>query len=113
MRRVGHEFALRLERQREAVGHGVERTRDFLLLGRALHRSAGLEIASADAPGGRRELPERARERAGDEPGDGQAEDQRESADADEGVLVAAYLAIERVDALRDPDGADRAACLR
>ena len=97
MRRVGHELALRLERVREPVGHRVERARDLLLLGRPLHLSARLEVAAADAPGGRGELPQRPRQRAGDEPRDGQPERQRQRADADQRVLVAPDLAIDRV----------------
>ena len=76
--------------------------RDLLLLGRPLDLGAHLEVAAAHAPGGRGELAQGTRQRAGDEPRHDEPEQQRERPDADQRVLVAPRLAVDRVHALRE-----------
>ena len=73
---------------------------------------ARFEIAPADAPRGRCQVPQRPCQRAGHEPGDGEPERERQGADAHERVLIPADLAVECGHALGDPHGAGRAALL-
>ena len=112
MRRVGHELALRVEGVREPVGHGVECACDILLLRRPLDGCARFEIAPADAPGGRCQVPQRPCQRAGHEPGDGEPERERQGADAHERVLIPADFPVECGHALGDPHGSGRTALL-
>ena len=110
VRRVADELALRLEHLAEPVGHVVERDRDLLLLARAGHLGARVELAVLDAPRRSRQRAQRPRERAGEHPGEREAERERRQADADDDEHVAAHPLGDGGVALRDADGADRAA---
>ena len=77
VRRVRHELALAAQRARQPAGHVVERGGHLALLGRALDARARVEIAAGDAPRGAGEAAQRLRERAGEQPGHDQAEQQR------------------------------------
>jgi hypothetical protein len=72
-----------------------------------------LEVAVLDTPGGLCQVPERPRQRAREEPGDHEPDEQREAADGDEDEDAAPDAARDLVDALRDADDAHGNAFVR
>ena len=109
MRRVGDELGLGPQRARQPLGHEVERARERALLPAALHRRARVEVARGD-PVGRRAEPL-------DRPGDPACEQERGEQRGEQHRehrrprcrRRAAHGVVDRVDALRQPHGADDA----
>ena len=110
VRRVRHELALAAQRARHPVGHVVEGGGHLPLLGGALDARARVEIAVGDAARRSRKAAQRLRERAGEEPGHDEAEQQRHDAHADERDHVVALLVVHGVDALGHAHRPDRPA---
>jgi hypothetical protein len=69
--------------------------------------SARLEVALLDAAGGSREVAQRPRERAGEEPCDQQTDQEREGADPDQDENAAANAVPDGIDVLRHTHRAD------
>ena len=90
----------------EPRAHLVERAREALLLGRALDRHAGGEVAVAEPGGGGVEPPQRPRDLARDQRAGAEAEQQHEPADRDEAEDRGAGGAADGLDALGDAHGA-------
>ena len=103
MRGVGDELALAVDEALEPRAHLVERAREALLLGRALDRHAGVEVALAEAGGGGVEAAQRAGDLAGDQRAGAEPEQQHEHADRDEAEDRGARGAADGLDALGDP----------
>ena len=73
-------------------------------------RRARLRVAGGPAASGLAERAQRPGDRAGQDPGDAETEDQRQHADADQGEDVLANLILDRAQALLDLQRAHRAA---
>ena len=86
VRGVGDELALAVDQALEPRAHLVERAREALLLGGALDRHAGVQVALAEAGGGVVEAAQRAGDLAGDQRAGAEAEQEHEDADRDEAV---------------------------
>ncbi len=112
MRRIGDELALGAERTCEPVGHLVERGGDLALLARATDRGALVQLARGDAPRRDGQAAQRPCERAGEEPGHRQAEQERDDADPDQRRNVLAHLVLDAVDRLGHAHRAGRSPCL-
>ena len=106
VRGVGDELALAVHEALEPRAHLVERAREALLLGGALDRHAGVQIALAEAGGGVVEAAQRAGDLAGDQRAGAEAEQQHEDADRDETEDRGAGGAADGLDALGDAHGA-------
>jgi len=104
---VGDELPLGVEHLSQPLGHVVERVRDLAVLARPLRLGARLQVAGLDAPRRRSKVLERARERPGQHPREGEPQDEGDQADADQAEDVAANPPIDRLDALRNPHRAD------